>query len=36
MDLPWGGLRSLREVARHGTIAAAAEAQGYTAGAVSQ
>ncbi|MDA0181923.1 LysR family transcriptional regulator [Solirubrobacter phytolaccae] len=36
MDLPWGGLRSLREIARHGTIAAAAEAQGYTAGAVSQ
>jgi DNA-binding transcriptional LysR family regulator len=36
MDLPWGGLRSLRDLARHGTIAAVAEAQGYTAGAVSQ
>jgi DNA-binding transcriptional LysR family regulator len=36
MDLPWGGLRSLRELERHGTIAAVAAAQGYTAGAVSQ
>src|SRR5919108_75511 len=36
MNLPWGGLRSLRDLARHGTIAAVAEAQGYTAGAVSQ
>src|SRR5919197_3588517 len=36
MDMPWPGLRSLREVARRGTIVAAADAQGYTAGAVSQ
>jgi DNA-binding transcriptional LysR family regulator len=35
VDFPWGGLRSLRALARHGTIAAVAEAQGYTRGAVS-
>jgi DNA-binding transcriptional LysR family regulator len=36
MDMPWSALRSLRELARLGTIAAVAEAQGYTPGAVSQ
>ena len=36
MDMPWSALRSLRELTRLGTIAAAAEAQGYTPGAVSQ
>ena len=36
MDMPWPALRSLHELARLGTIAAVAEARGYTAGAVSQ
>lgn len=36
MDMPWPALRSLHELARLGTIAAVAEAQGYTPGAVSQ
>lgn len=36
MDMPWSALRSLHEFARLGTIAAVAEARGYTPGAVSQ
>lgn len=36
MDMPWPALRSLHEFARLGTIAAVAEASGYTPGAVSQ
>jgi DNA-binding transcriptional LysR family regulator len=36
MDMPWPALRSLHELARLGTIAAVAEARGYTPGAVSQ
>ncbi|MDP1848893.1 MAG: LysR family transcriptional regulator [Solirubrobacteraceae bacterium] len=36
MDMPWPALRSLHEFARLGTIAAVAEARGYTPGAVSQ
>lgn len=36
MDMPWPALRSLRELHRLGTIAAVAEALGYTPGAVSQ
>jgi DNA-binding transcriptional LysR family regulator len=36
MDMPWSALRSLYELERLGTIAAVAEAQGYTPGAVSQ
>jgi DNA-binding transcriptional LysR family regulator len=36
MDMPWPALRSLHELARLGTIAAVAEASGYTPGAVSQ
>jgi DNA-binding transcriptional LysR family regulator len=36
MDMPWPALRSLHELARLGTIAAVAEAEGYTPGAVSQ
>jgi DNA-binding transcriptional LysR family regulator len=36
MDMPWPALRSLHEFARLGTIAAVAEAGGYTPGAVSQ
>lgn len=36
MDMPWPALRSLHELSRMGTIAAVAEARGYTAGAVSQ
>ena len=36
MDMPWPALRSLLELSRLGTIAAVAEARGYTPGAVSQ
>src|SRR5919109_156519 len=36
MDLAWPALRSLRELSRLGTIAAVAEATGYTPGAISQ
>jgi DNA-binding transcriptional LysR family regulator len=36
MDMPWPALRSLHELSRLGTIAAVAEARGYTPGAVSQ
>src|SRR5213592_2052550 len=36
MDMPWPALRSLHELAKLGTIAAVAEARGYTPGAVSQ
>jgi len=36
MDMPWPALRSLHEFAKLGTIAAVAEASGYTPGAVSQ
>lgn len=34
--MPWPALRALRELARLGTIAAVADAHGYTPGAVSQ
>jgi DNA-binding transcriptional LysR family regulator len=36
MDMSWAALRSLRDVARYGTITEAARAQGYTPGAVTQ
>ena len=36
MDMAWPALRSLHELARVGTIAAVAEATGYTPGAISQ
>ncbi|MEV0699671.1 LysR family transcriptional regulator [Saccharopolyspora sp. NPDC050389] len=36
MDVTMGQLRALRELARRGTMAAAADALGYTTGAVSQ
>jgi DNA-binding transcriptional LysR family regulator len=36
MDMAWPALRSLHELSRLGTIAAVAEATGYTPGAISQ
>ena len=36
MDMPWPALRSLHELSRLGTVAAVAEATGYTPGAISQ
>src|SRR5690554_5299282 len=36
MDMTMGQLRALRELARRGTMVAAAESLGYTTGAVSQ
>lgn len=36
MDLPWTGLRALRALAERGTMSAAAQALGYSTGAISQ
>ncbi|PYG99735.1 LysR family transcriptional regulator [Arthrobacter stackebrandtii] len=36
MDMSWASLRALKEVANRGTMIAAAEALGYTTGAISQ
>ena len=36
MDMSWASLRALKEVASRGTMIAAAEALGYTTGAISQ